>query len=138
MVERILQVLEYSTLSPAQFAEHIGINRSAMTHFKSGRNKPSLEVVIKILQMFPAINPDWLLMGKGEMLQRAQNPSLDSHLSSVASGEVAVAEAGVQGGSLGMNLAASLSGGNGKYPVRMTIYYSDSTFDTFRIDKEHF
>jgi DNA-binding XRE family transcriptional regulator len=69
MVERIKQILEYYTLSPAVFAEQIGINRSNLTHIFSGRNQPSLELAKKILLCFPAIKTEWLIMGVGQMFR---------------------------------------------------------------------
>lgn len=67
MRERILQVMENEGLAPSKFAETIGIQRSAMSHIISGRNNPSLDVFMKILETFPYVDSDWLLFGKGEM-----------------------------------------------------------------------
>lgn len=67
MRERILQVMENEGLTPSKFAETIGIQRSAMSHIISGRNNPSLDVFMKILETFPYVDSDWLLFGKGEM-----------------------------------------------------------------------
>ena len=38
-----------------------------LTHISSGRNKPGLDLITKILSRFPEISPDWLLLGEGEM-----------------------------------------------------------------------
>ena len=67
MKERILQIMESEGLTPSAFAEEIGIQRAAMSHITSGRNKPSLDVFTKILDRFAYINPDWLLTGTGNM-----------------------------------------------------------------------
>ncbi|HPE40132.1 MAG TPA: helix-turn-helix transcriptional regulator [Bacteroidales bacterium] len=69
MVDRIKQVMEFSGLTPAQFATEIGINRSGLTHLFSGRNQPSLDLVKKILVTFPQIKTEWLMMGMGSMLK---------------------------------------------------------------------
>lgn len=69
MRERIIQVMEQERMTQAQFAAAIGIQRAAMSHIISGRNNPSLDVMQKILSCFPAVNPDWLLLGKGEMFR---------------------------------------------------------------------
>lgn len=66
MVERILTLLKERKLSPSQFADEIGIQRSGMSHLISGRNKPSLEFVMKVLQRFPDVTPEWLLYGTSE------------------------------------------------------------------------
>lgn len=69
MKERIIKIMECERMGQAQFASAIGIQRAAMSHIISGRNNPSLDVMTKILHRYPQINPDWLLLGKGEMLR---------------------------------------------------------------------
>jgi DNA-binding XRE family transcriptional regulator len=67
MKERIIQVMNTEGLSSSKFAEEIGIQRAAMSHILNERNKPSADVVIKILTRFQEINPEWLLLGIGQM-----------------------------------------------------------------------
>lgn len=55
-------------ISSSQFADEIGVQRSSVSHVLSGRNKPSLDFVTKILAAYPDINSDWLLSGKGNMI----------------------------------------------------------------------
>lgn len=66
--DRITKVIEYTELSPAEFAEEIGVQRSSISHIISGRNKPSLDFIMKIKNKFPDLEWDWLINGKGEML----------------------------------------------------------------------
>ncbi len=68
MIDRIKKLLEKDQLSPSQFADEINIQRSSLSHVLSGRNKPSLDFVMKIKQRFPEINLDWLIFGDGDML----------------------------------------------------------------------
>lgn len=70
--ERIMQVMTQKCLTSSQFAEAIGIQRAAMSHITSGRNNPSLDVMKKILERFPDISADWLLLEKGPMTRDAQ------------------------------------------------------------------
>lgn len=74
MIDRIKQVMDYSGLTPAQFALELGINRSGLTHLFSGRNQPSLDLIKKILVAFPQIKTEWLMMGMGSMLKNDSNP----------------------------------------------------------------
>lgn len=67
--ERISKVIEYSKLTPSEFADEIDVQRSSISHITSGRNKPSLEFIIKIKSRFPEILWDWLVNGDGEMLK---------------------------------------------------------------------
>lgn len=61
-------------LSPSQFADEISVQRSSLSHILSGRNKPSLDFVTKLLTSYPEINSDWLLFGKGTMISKAVKP----------------------------------------------------------------
>lgn len=64
MVDRILEILKRKNLTPSQFADEVGVQRSAMSHLLSGRNKPSLDFVLKILKRYPDITSDWMLHGQ--------------------------------------------------------------------------
>ncbi len=76
MVERIKLIMDYKQLTPAQFAESLGINRSNLTHIFSGRNLPSLEFVRRILTTYPEISTEWLIMNVGNMIT-SSNDDLD-------------------------------------------------------------
>ncbi|MDD6209317.1 MAG: helix-turn-helix transcriptional regulator [Bacteroidales bacterium] len=69
MKERIIKIMEKEQMTPSKFAEEIGIQRSALSHILSGRNKASLDVLMKILARFDYLNTDWLLFGKGSMFR---------------------------------------------------------------------
>ncbi|KAF2080936.1 helix-turn-helix domain-containing protein [Flavobacterium sharifuzzamanii] len=64
-VKRLESVLEYYGLNASAFADKIGVQRSSMSHLLSGRNKPSLDFVMKILEVFPDVDLYWILTGKG-------------------------------------------------------------------------
>lgn len=59
--KKIEQIIIDKGLSPSYFADAIGIQRSSISHILSGRNKPSLDIVQRILKVFPDIDRDWLL-----------------------------------------------------------------------------
>lgn len=64
-VKRLEKILDYYGITATAFAEKIDFNRSTISHLLSGRNKPSLEFVLKLLQKFPEVELNWLLFGKG-------------------------------------------------------------------------
>ena len=66
MLERILEIIKRKNLTPSQFADEIGIQRSGISHIISGRNNPSLEFVMKVLKRYPDIKAEWLLYGTGD------------------------------------------------------------------------
>ena len=65
MNDRLQQFLTMENLSPARFAEELGIQRSGVSHLLSGRNKPSFEFLQKMMKVFPDVNYEWLILGKG-------------------------------------------------------------------------
>jgi transcriptional regulator with XRE-family HTH domain len=65
MRERIQKIMQENSLSPSQFADKIGVARSGLSHVLSGRNKASIDYVLKIIDAFPAIDSHWLLTGTG-------------------------------------------------------------------------
>ena len=67
MESRIQKLIGAENLSPTKFADVIGVQRSAISHILSGRNKPSFDLIQKILTKFPRVSSEWLLMGRGEM-----------------------------------------------------------------------
>lgn len=75
MVTRIRKLLEQKQLTPTQFADLIGVGRPVMSHILSERNKPSLEVVQRIISAFPELSIPWLLSGTGEMLATPETPA---------------------------------------------------------------
>lgn len=63
--KRLQKVMDFYGESSSSFAEKIGVQRSSISHILSGRNKPSLDFVLKILSSFPEVELYWLLNGKG-------------------------------------------------------------------------
>ena len=66
--------MKMDNLSAASFAEKIGVQPSSISHILSGRNKPSLEFIQKILAQFPNISADWLITGNTK-IKNETNPS---------------------------------------------------------------
>jgi transcriptional regulator with XRE-family HTH domain len=74
-VKRIENIMDYYALSASAFADKIGVQRSSMSHLLSGRNKPSLDFVMKILEVFPDVDLYWILTGKGSFPERDNETS---------------------------------------------------------------
>ncbi|MBT5870656.1 helix-turn-helix domain-containing protein [Ulvibacter sp.] len=63
--KRLQKILDFYGVTATSFSEKIAFNRSTISHLLSGRNKPSLEFVMKVLQTYPEVDLYWLLYGKG-------------------------------------------------------------------------
>lgn len=64
-IKRLETIFEYYGLSASGFADKIGVQRSSLSHLLSGRNKPSLDFIMKIAEVFPEVDLYWILNGKG-------------------------------------------------------------------------
>ena len=78
MREKLQKLMASEQLTSSRFAELLGIQPSGVTHLLGGRNKPSFDLVQKILRRFPRINPDWLLLDSEQMYRTEvdEQPSL--------------------------------------------------------------
>lgn len=86
-VKRLENVLEYFNLNASAFADKIGVQRSSMSHLLSGRNKPSLDFILKILEVFPEVDLYWILNGKGifpKTLDNLQSTEVPTPLPSIS------------------------------------------------------
>lgn len=64
VARRIKDIIEEKGYSNAAFAEAIGVQRANISHILSGRNRPSLDIVQRILRTFPDLDSDLLLFGE--------------------------------------------------------------------------
>lgn len=59
--DKIKQVLTIKQLSPSQLADDIGVQRSSISHILSGRNRPSLDIIQKIVRCYADLSYEWFL-----------------------------------------------------------------------------
>ncbi len=113
--KRLQKVIDYYGESASSFAEKISVQRSSISHILSGRNKPSLEFVLKILSSFPEVELYWLLNGKGNF------PSAERPIEIKKETESSSIESKLQS-----NLKKD------KSIERIVIFYSDGSFKNFQ------
>lgn len=145
MKERIIQIMEREGLTPSKFAEEIGIQRSAMSHILSGRNNPSLDVLVKVLEKFTYVDSDWLLFGKGEMIRNQvyTEPDLFTNAPKFTPQVQVASEYRKENG---LEIPKNMNKDSviervvctekpSKNVSKIMIFYSDNTFDTFIPEK---
>ena len=64
---RIKKWIDNKGLKASSFADLIGVNRATVSHILSGRNKPSVNFIDKMVRYFPDLNANWLVVGDGFM-----------------------------------------------------------------------
>ena len=67
MHNRLKKWMESENLKSSSFADKIGVNRATISHILSGRNKPSIDFLQKLLRAYPNLNSNWLIIGIGYM-----------------------------------------------------------------------
>ena len=113
--ERLQKVIEFYGETASSFAEKIGVQRSSISHILSGRNKPSLDFVMKVLHSYPEIELYWLLNGKGEFPNQSKiSESPNSNLTET-------------------NLASKVSIPKSSSEIeKIVIFYKDGTFKDYK------
>lgn len=67
MNNRLKQFLAAENISQAQFAETINVVRASVSHVLAGRNNPGYDFIKSIMDNYPTLNIEWLMLGKGKM-----------------------------------------------------------------------
>jgi len=75
---RVIEFLRNENITSAQFAQEIGVQPSGISHIISGRNKPSLDFILKMLTRYPSLSSEWLIFGKGSMFKTGSAEELFS------------------------------------------------------------
>lgn len=78
--KRLQKVIDFYGETASSFSEKIGVQRSSISHILSGRNKPSLDFVLKILSFYPEVELYWLLNGKGHFPSQKKETETESSL----------------------------------------------------------
>lgn len=81
MKERLTAIIKHENITPSKLADLIGVQRSGVSHIMSGRNKPGLDFLNKLLHQFPHINGNWLITGNGSMLKERSEKAAVEQLS---------------------------------------------------------
>ena len=109
---RLKKILENHQLTASLFADKIGVQRSSIYHILSGRNKPSLDFILKVTNAFKDVDIYWLLNGKGHYPKH-----MDHNLSNSTIHKTLVSE---------KTLTQTR-----KKMERIVVFYDDGTFDEY-------
>ncbi|MDG1953679.1 MAG: helix-turn-helix transcriptional regulator [Polaribacter sp.] len=111
---RLKKVMEHHHLTASLFADKIDVQRSSISHIISGRNKPSLDFILKVTNTFKDVDIYWLLNGKGSFPKQVEENKID-HTPTLPFNEKQIDTNQV-----------------GKKIQRILVFYSDATFDEYQ------
>lgn len=73
--KRLKKIIDFHNVSASNFADKINVPRSSISHILSGRNKPSLEFILKVIGTFEDVDINWLLFGSGNFPKTTSLPN---------------------------------------------------------------
>lgn len=105
---RLKKVIDFHQLSASTFADKAGVQRSSISHILSGRNKPSLDFILKVTSEFKDVDMYWLLNGVGTFPKNLEKVAATTTLP---------------------KLNAPV---DGKKIQRIVVFFNDGTFDEYK------
>ena len=120
--DRLKIIMEFYQLTASSFADRISVQRSSISHLLSGRNKPSLDFVLKVIKEFDDVELYWLLNGKGKFPVKASPTVASSDLNQMAEPKEEVVQ---------KYLEPPFLTDNAKTIDRIVIFYADGTFKEY-------
>lgn len=69
MNERLKYYIEYLGISTRNFEQKISVSNGLIARFLAKNTTIQSNILSKICDTYPDLNPDWLITGKGEMLR---------------------------------------------------------------------
>ena len=128
MNRRFQTILDLENLSPAQLADRLGVQRSGISHILSGRNKPSFELLQRVVQSFPEISAEWLITGNGKPLKE-QNQAAASGAASGATSSATSSAANSRSSSTTPSISPSTTSGSNNSSTSGTISGATPPFE---------
>lgn len=140
---RLQKILSFYELSASAFAEKMGVGRSSISHIISGRNKPSLDFVLHILENFKEVSFEWLMFGKGDFPKNEIMASSPSLFSNSKDSQVIDNQKNVTVNDEKVNLFSNETSNNtvlknkeekptNKTIERIIVFYTDGTFNEYK------
>lgn len=117
--KRLEKVIEFYGETASSFSEKIGVQRSSISHILSGRNKPSLDFVLKVLSEYPEVELYWLLNGKGTFPSTTSANELSNETKEPKKSDAKILTSDTSLGSSDSSIE------------RIVIFYKDGTFKNF-------
>ena len=136
--QRLKQILNDVGLNTAAFAEKVGIQRSSLSHLFSGRNKPSVDLLLKVKKQFPETDLEWLITG--EKKRKSPKASIENQesienepkkeVTNVTSQGVSIDNQGVKANVLNVDAGIKKT----KDIERVILFYTDGSFKEYKND----
>lgn len=122
LIDRFRYIIKIHQMTPSSFADEIGVQRSSVSHVLSGRNKPGMEFIQKVLHRFPKVDAAWLISGSkgGQMpLEMPENVVAETEDTPMYNGKK-------------LPDTDNWNESSFKKVVKVVVFYDDNTFEEYR------
>ena len=125
---RIQELIRKNQLNAAKFADRIGVQRSNLSHVLTGRNKPGLDFIEKVLLEFTDVDANWLISGKKQLGEGAGRAITNENLQTTSVGDENLPD-----NSERKNPSTSVQSAKESAKVdKIIVFYNDNTFEEFK------
>lgn len=131
IISRLKTVLDYYNLTSSTFADTIDVQRSSISHLMSGRNKPSLDFVLKVVDKFPDVDLYWLLNGHGNFPKEKQTTIPTPIKETVEKVAKPIPSLFTQNEPMDELTSNTQFSANDKKLVKVILLYTDGSFEEF-------
>lgn len=132
--KRLRLLLGEEGLTSSQFAKIVGYRPSSISHILSGRNKPGFDFIQEILKKFENVNPEWLILGRGEMY-RTTDKIADDNKEPAVKESVKTSKVESEPDPLPYVSDVKIKA-EGKVIVKVLVFYSDKTFTEYVLSEK--
>ncbi|GAA0871063.1 helix-turn-helix transcriptional regulator [Gangjinia marincola] len=138
---RLEEIFSFYELNASSFSDKIEVGRSSISHIISGRNKPSLDFIMKVVETFPEVDLYWLLNGKGSFPKSGSSSTASGVQQTISSSstvsentpaqkETLVSNPNVESVQTASTHLQQLPR-KGKTIEKIIVLYTDGSFDSF-------
>ena len=140
MKTQLTRIMHHLNLTATKFADEIGVQRSSISHIISGRNQPSYDFILKVINRFKEINAEWLLTGEGHMLKDRHEPEIHNQEKKIGKIEQKRYEYDNHGNDIvgkktdneiNESIANKIEVTNVNNIIRIVIFFDDGTFSDY-------
>ena len=64
---RLRKVLDHHEITAYKLGKDIGYSNAAIGNMLAGKSNPNFDFVVRLMELFPMLNGNWLVMGRGDM-----------------------------------------------------------------------
>ncbi|MGR3809520.1 helix-turn-helix transcriptional regulator [Jiulongibacter sp. NS-SX5] len=137
---KIADLIASIGFSSSKFADYVEVSRPVISHITAGRNKPSLDIIQRILKKFPELGIQWTFDGEDlpkdvlkKIAKRLDDEERREELAKLRESKILNQNTGVPGlfDSQASEMMTNFTSGEAKKITKIVVFYDDKSFSEF-------